>query len=62
MEIQIQESINTVNSSNCKLATAKLQYPLNKLMIESLPSGGLPEDVPKNTLKTLKASNLIFSN
>jgi hypothetical protein len=44
------------------LAAAELRYSLNKLLIESLLSDGLPKDVPKSTLKILKAANLIFSN
>jgi uncharacterized protein len=44
------------------LATAKLQYLLNKSLLESLLSGELPGDVPKNTLETLKAANLILKN
>jgi uncharacterized protein len=44
------------------LATAKLQYLLNKSVIESLNSGRLPEDVSGTTLKTLQAAILIFKN
>lgn len=46
------------------LATAKLQYLLNKSLIDNLSSGGsLTEDVPgKTTLVTLQAANLIFNN
>jgi len=46
------------------LATAKLQYLLNKSLIDNLFSGKTPpEDVPgKTTLVTLQAANLIFNN
>lgn len=44
------------------LATAKLQYLLNKALVESILLGQLPENVSRSTLKILQAANLIFNN
>lgn len=44
------------------LASAKLQYLLNKSVIENILSGKLPEDVPGITLKTLQAAILILNS
>ena len=44
------------------IATVKLQYLLNKSLLKNLLSVELPDDVPKSTLKTLKAANLILKN
>jgi sulfatase maturation enzyme AslB (radical SAM superfamily) len=44
------------------LATAKLQYLLNKSLIENLFSGESLENVPISTLATLKAANLLLNS
>ncbi len=44
------------------LASAKLQYLLNKSVIENILSGKLPEGIPGVTLKTLQAAILILNN
>lgn len=44
------------------LATAKLQYLLNKPLVESLLSGELPDDVPVSTLRTLQAASIVFNS
>ena len=42
------------------IATAKLKYLLNKYLLKNLLYCEFPDDVPKSTLKTLEAANLIL--
>jgi sulfatase maturation enzyme AslB (radical SAM superfamily) len=44
------------------LATAKLQYLLNKPLVKSLLSGEFTDDVPGSTLRTLRAASIVFNS